>query len=46
MKNEILRHSAINLNRFLAVEDDWDESRIIARGEQLFRASTSGVSYG
>lgn len=36
-KREILKHSAINLNRFLQEESDWDEGRILERGEQLFK---------
>ena len=36
-KREILRHSKLNLNLFLADEDDWDEKRIKARAEKLFR---------
>ncbi len=36
-KREILRHSKLNINLFLADEDDWDEKRIRARGEKLCR---------
>lgn len=36
-KKAILTHSAINLNRFLSEEDEWDERRIKARATLLFR---------
>ncbi|MFN9418929.1 MAG: DUF262 domain-containing protein [Pirellula sp.] len=36
-KKEILKHSAINLNRFLTDEDEWDEKHIRQRGEKLFK---------
>lgn len=36
-REEILRHSAINLNRFLVDEGDWDEERIMERGRRLFQ---------
>lgn len=36
-KREILKHSAINLNRFLADQEDWEEKHIRQRGEKLFR---------
>ena len=35
-KREILRHSVINLNRFLQDEDSWDEDGIRDRGQKLF----------
>ncbi len=35
-KKDILRHSAINLNRFLADIDRWDEASIHDRGVRLF----------
>lgn len=34
-KEKILRHSAINLNRFLYELDRWDEEGIMARGQRL-----------
>jgi hypothetical protein len=36
-KKAILKHSALNLNRFLSDEEDWDEERIIHRGRFLFK---------
>jgi hypothetical protein len=36
-KKEILRHSALNLNRFVIEEEQWNEERIIARGQHLFQ---------
>lgn len=44
-KAAILRHSAINLNRFLSEETEWDEDRIIARGECLFEKAINTWSY-
>lgn len=38
-KKEILRHSAINLNRFLTEEKEWNEERITARGNELFEVA-------
>jgi hypothetical protein len=35
-RQAIVKHSAINPNRDLAEENDWNESRILARGEHLF----------
>ena len=35
-KKAILDNTAININRFLNGEDDWDEDKIIDRGEKLF----------
>ena len=35
-KVDILRHSAINLNRFMQDIDDWDEEGIRRRGNDLF----------
>lgn len=40
-KKAILKHSAINLNRFVADEDEWDEDRITQRGERLFELATA-----
>lgn len=39
-KSEILKHSAINLNRFLQDIDSWDEDAIIDRGRTLFKAAS------
>jgi hypothetical protein len=36
-KKAILKHSALNLNRFLSEEEDWDEERILSRGRHLFK---------
>jgi len=35
-KPEILKNSALALNRYFQDKDDWDEERIAARGEMLF----------
>ena len=39
-KSEILKHSAINLNRFLQDIDSWDEESIIDRGRTLFKVAS------
>ena len=36
-KRDILKHSKLNINMFLADEDDWDEKRIRSRGGKLCR---------
>lgn len=38
-RSEILKHSAINLNRFLQDADSWDEDAIVARGKSLFKVA-------
>lgn len=38
-RREILKHSALNLNRPLADEDEWNESRILARSRELFKTA-------
>ena len=38
-KREILRHSAINLNRFLQDVDHWDETHIRQRAQDLFEVA-------
>jgi len=35
-KSEILKYSALNLNRFLTEIKTWDEERILKRGEEFF----------
>lgn len=44
-KREILRHSAINLNRFLQDMDHWDEACILERGKRLFEVVREKWSY-
>jgi hypothetical protein len=38
-RKEILKHSALNLNRFLAETGSWDEEEILNRGERLFEVA-------
>jgi hypothetical protein len=38
-RKEILKYSALNLNRTLDGESDWDESRIEARARELFKTA-------
>lgn len=38
-RSEILKHSAINLNRFLQDLDSWDEEAIVERGKALFKVA-------
>jgi uncharacterized protein with ParB-like and HNH nuclease domain len=44
-RTEILKHSAINLNRFLQDLDDWDEEAIIERGKTLFKVASKIWKY-
>lgn len=44
-KDEILKHSAINLNRFLYQENSWDEEDIIKRGNALFTVARKTWKY-
>lgn len=38
-RTEILKHSALNLNRPLADYDEWDEDAILRRGKTLFKVA-------
>jgi len=44
-KDEILKHSAINLNRFLIQAKSWDEDDIIKRGNALFTVASKIWKY-
>lgn len=44
-KDEILKHSAINLNRFLYQTESWDEDDIIKRGNTLFTVASKTWKY-
>lgn len=44
-KDEILKHSAINLNRFLYQANSWDEDGIIKRGNALFMVARRTWKY-
>ena len=44
-KKEILKHSAINLNRFLLKANFWDEDNIITRGKALFAVASKIWKY-
>ncbi len=39
-KSEILKHTAINLNRFLQDVASWDETAIVERGKTLFKVAS------
>lgn len=38
-RTEILKHSALNLNRSLSEFDEWEEDAILRRGKALFKAA-------
>ncbi|HIA19069.1 MAG TPA: DUF262 domain-containing protein [Planctomycetaceae bacterium] len=44
-KAEILKHSAINLNRFLSEQEVWNEAEIKKRGKKLFKLAKEIWSY-
>lgn len=44
-RSEILKHSAINLNRFLQDLDTWDEEAIADRGKTLFKVASKIWKY-
>jgi uncharacterized protein with ParB-like and HNH nuclease domain len=44
-KKEIMKHSAINLNRFLAEEDLWNEEKILERSKDLFSKAAKLWAY-
>jgi hypothetical protein len=44
-RDEILKHSAINLNRFLYNLDSWDENGILERGGDLFNVAKKTWRY-
>lgn len=44
-RSEILKHSAINLNRFLQEVDVWEEDAILERGRALFKAASKTWKY-
>lgn len=39
-KKAILKHSAMNLNRFLQEQESWDEDAILLRGKEVFGVAT------
>ena len=44
-RGEILKHSALNLNRFLMERNSWDEKAILARGRSLLNVFNKIWSY-
>ncbi len=44
-RDAILKHSAINLNRFLYDLDSWDEAGILERGKELFSVAKKTWRY-